>query len=377
MSLRRYGFGSVAALAAVTGCGGGEGPGAGGGGFQFPPTTVEVATVESGSIRDSFETVGTIDALEAVTIVSEIDATVVALPFREGDEIAKGALIARLDDAELAADLSRAAALRDQRQAKWERVQRVVEQAAGPEQDLDDAAADLKVAEADVALARARLAKTRLVAPFDGVVGPREISPGAFVRAGQPIARIAQISELEVVFSVPERYASNLERGAEVSVTTPAYPGQELNGRIYVVDPMLDEQTRSVRVIARVANPGNRVRPGMSANVEAVLAAREFALTIPSEAVFAEGDQFLAYVVQPDSSVMRANLRLGRRLADRVEVLEGVEAGAVVVRAGHQKLFPGAKVAPVSFGPPPAGPPAAAEPPAEEGIETVAAEEAS
>ena len=93
--------------------------------------------------------------------------------------------------------------------------------------------------------------------------------------------------------------------------------------------------------------------------------------------MFAEGDQFLAYVVQPDSSVMRANLRLGRRLADRVEVLEGVEAGAVVVRAGHQKLFPGAKVAPVSFGPPPAGPPAAAEPPAEEGIETVAAEEAS
>jgi len=341
------------AAVAVGGCGGEQAEG-GAGGFQFPPTTVEVASVEAGAIRDVFETVGTIEAVETVTLVSEIDAAVIELPFREGDEITKGSLIARLDDAELAADLARAEAVREQRAASHERIRRVVEQNAGSAQDLDDAGSALKVAEADVALARARLAKTRILAPFDGIVGPREVSPGAFVRAGQPIARLAQISQLEVVFSVPERYSADLVRGAEVKVSTPAFPGRELEGRVYVVDPILDPRTRNVRVIARVPNPGNRVRPGMSANVEATLAAREHALTIPSEAVFAEGDQFLAYVVQPDSSVARANLKLGRRLADRVEVLEGVEAGATVVRAGHQKLFPGAKVAPVNLGGPPA-----------------------
>jgi membrane fusion protein (multidrug efflux system) len=354
---------------AASGCGGGgaEQHGGGGGGFQFPPTAVEVVKVESGSIRDVFETVGTIEALEAVTLVSEIDATIVALPFREGDEIAQGALIARLDDSELAAVLARAVALRDQRAANHERIRRVVEQNAGAQQDLDDAAAALQVAEADVALARARLAKTRIVAPFHGVVGPREVSPGAFIRAGQPIAQLAQISQLEVVFSVPERYIADLQRGATVTVTAPAHPGVEVAGRIDVVDPILDPQTRNVRVIARAANPKNLFRPGMSANVKAVLAERDLALTIPSEAVFAEGDTFLAYVVQADSTVARAVLRLGRRLSDKVEVLEGVEAGALVVRAGHQKIFPGAKVAPIGGAGGPAVPPAPPAAPAAEG----------
>jgi membrane fusion protein (multidrug efflux system) len=345
-------LGLLLAAAAFGGCGGGaEEQHGGGGGFQFPPTAVEVAAVQSGGMRDVFETIGTIEALEAVTIVSEIDAAVVALPFREGDEIAQGALIARLDDAELAAVLARAAALRDQRASNHERIRRVVEQNAGAQQDLDDAAAALQVAEADVALARARLAKTRIVAPFHGVVGPREVSPGAFVRAGQPIARLAQISQLEIVFSVPERYLADLHRDATVTVSSPAHPGVELTGRIDVIDPILDPETRNVRVIARAKNPQNLFRPGMSANVKAVLATRDLALTIPSEAVFAEGDTFLAYAVQPDSTVARTVLRLGRRLSDRVEVLEGLEAGALVVRAGHQKIFPGAKVAPMGAAP--------------------------
>jgi len=268
----------IAAVAAwLAGCGGSAQEDGGGGGFQFPPTAVEVATVESVPMRDVFETVGTIEAAEFVTIVSEIDGSVVSLPFREGDPIAKGAEIALLEDSELAAHRDRAAALRDQWTANHERVAKVVEMQAGSAQDLDDAAAALKVAEADVALARARLAKTRITAPFAGVVGPREVSPGAFVRAGEPITRLAKISELEVVFSVPERYSADLARGAEVKVSTPAWPGHEVTGRIDVVDPILDAATRSVRVIARVPNPKSRFRPGMSANVSAVLSSRESA----------------------------------------------------------------------------------------------------
>ena len=110
-----------------------------------------------------------------------------------------------------------------------------------------------------------------------------------------------------------------------------------MNGKIDVIDPVLDEATRSANVIARVPNPGNRFRPGMSANVSAVLSERMNALTIPSEAVFAEGTQMFVYVVGPDSSVARTPVKLGTRLADVVEVVEGLKEGDRIVRAGHQR----------------------------------------
>ncbi|MGH7682554.1 MAG: efflux RND transporter periplasmic adaptor subunit, partial [Candidatus Eiseniibacteriota bacterium] len=128
---------------------------------------------------------------------------------------------------------------------------------------------------------------------------------------------------------------------------TTAYPGYTLQGKIDVVDPVLDPGTRSAKVIARVRNPGGKFRPGMSANVSAVLSERMNALTIPNEAIFAEGNQTFVYVVGPDSTVDRTAVTLGTRLSDVVEVTEGLQPGARVVRTGHQKLFPKAKVIPI------------------------------
>ena len=320
----------------------------GGGGFAPPPMPVETATVTQGRVMDRFETVGTVDAGEAITVVSEIDGTVISLPFREGSTIEKGGLIAQMDDSQLKAEVQRTEALRDQSQSRYDRVKSVVEQGAGAPQDLDDAAAVLKVAEANLALAEARLAKTRIVAPFAGSLGARRVSPGAFLRGGQPITDLAQLAELRVNFSAPERYLAQLIRGAEVTVSTTAYPGYELRGRIDVVDPVLDEATRSARVMARLKNPGGKFRPGMSANVSAVLSQRANAITIPDEAIFSEGDQSFVYIVKADSTVTRSALTLGTRLKGSVEVLNGLEPGMRVVRAGHQKLFEGAKVNPVA-----------------------------
>jgi membrane fusion protein (multidrug efflux system) len=332
---------------AVAGCGRGAG---GPGGFGAHATTVEMATVVQERVTDRFEAVGTIEASEAITVVSEIDGVVVRLPFREGSAVRRGGLIAQLDDAQLRAEVERAEALRDQSRSTYNRVKAVVDQGAGAAQDLDDAAAALKVAEANLALAQSRLSKTRITAPFSGVLGDRRVSPGAFIRAGQAITNLAKLDELRVNFSAPERYLGQLRRGAEVDISTTAYPGIVVKGRIDVVDPVLDPGTRSARIVARLRNPGG-LRPGMSANVSAVLSQRQNALTIPSEAIFAEGDQSYAYVVKPDSTVTRVALTLGTRLPDAVEVVKGLEPGMTVVRTGHQKLFPGAKVAP----PPPSG----------------------
>lgn len=317
----------------------------------MPPMPVETAQVVEGAMRDRFTAVGTIEAGEAITVVAEIDAVVKSLPFREGGTIARGEVIAQLDDAQPAAEAARAEALLAQSRSTYERIRAIVDQGAAAPQDLDDASAALKVAEANLAVAKAHLEKTRITAPFDGAIGARRVSPGAFIRAGQAITDLASISEIRVNFAAPERYLGILARGSEVTVSTTAYPGEELMGTIDIIEPVLDPATRSARIVARVKNPGGRFRPGMSADVSAVLSERQNAMMIPSEAVFAEGNQALVYSVGPDSTVLRTPVTLGARRTDVVEVLAGLEPGARVVLAGHQKLYPGAKVMPITSRP--------------------------
>ncbi len=313
----------------------------------MPPMPVEVAQVKSQRVADKFEAIGTIEATEAITVVSEIDGAVIGLPFKEGSFIHRGELIARIDDSQLSAELARAEALRAQSQVNYDRVKSIVEQKAGAPQDLDDAAASLKVAEANLAVAKARFDKTHIIAPFDGSIGARRVSIGTFLRAGEIITELANIDEIRVNFSAPERFLPLLKNGAEVTVSTTAYAGFELVGKIIAVEPVIDASTRSARVVARVSNRGRKFRPGMSANVSAVLSERLNALTIPNEAVFASGSESFVFVVKPDSSVARTAITLGTRLTDVVEVVKGLQSGSLVVRAGHQKLFEGAKVFPV------------------------------
>ncbi len=351
-SRRRTGTTRPVVLAAMTlvlgsliaGCSGQQ---ADSGRFSMPPTPVEVARAEIRPIEDRFEAVGSIQADDAITVVSEIDAAVESLPFKEGSLIRKGDLIARLDDDQLAAEYARAEALHEQSHSTYERVKAIVDQKAGSPQDLDDAAAALKVADANLSLARARLAKTKIVAPFDGIAGARRISVGTFLRAGQAITELANIDAMRVSFSAPERYLSELKQGSQVKVSTIAFADLTLSGSIIAIDPVLDATTRCATVIARVNNPGRRLRPGMSADVFAILRSRPDAVTVPNECVFANGNQSFVYIVKSDSTAARAPVTLGTRLADIVEVAGGLSAGQLVVRAGHQKLFDGAKVMPV------------------------------
>lgn len=336
------------------------------GGFTPPPTPVETAMVARGPVADRFTTVGSLEAGESVDIAAEIDGVVKALPFPEGGQVAAGALIARLDDVQLAAEAQRAEALRDQSRAMFERVRAVVDQGAGAPQDLDDATAALKVAEANLDLAKARLAKTRVTAPFAGTTGIRRVSPGAFVRAGTTLTDLAQIDRLRLTFSVPERLLGRLVVGAPVRVETSAQAGQVIEGKIAIIEPQLDEQSRSARVVAHVDNPGRLMRPGMSASVALMLGERAEALTVPGPAVFITAGQTFVYLVTPEGIVTRTPVQLGTRMADAVEILSGLAEGQQVVTAGHQKLYDGAKVAPMGAGAPgqggaaPAAAPAAA-----------------
>src|SRR5580765_4398321 len=335
----------IAALAAsVVSCS--RGP-AGHAGFTMPPVPVEVSEVRSQTMRNQFRALGSIEADESVQIVSELNALVKRLPFEEGSSIAQGALIAELDDREIAADAARAEAQTELARTSADRSEKLAEQNVISQGELDAARTGLKVAEANEESAKARLAKTRIRAPFGGVIGRRRVSPGAYLRSGDVITELARIDVMRVRFAAPERYLSDLKRGNAVDVTTPGLPHDHCTGRIRVVDPIIDPDTRTVQLIAQVANPAGTLKSGMSGNVAVTLSERAGALVIPDEAVFAEGTQNFVFVVNADSTVAKSAVQLGTRDSSRVEVLGGLVAGARVVRTGHQKLFPGAHVVPI------------------------------
>lgn len=334
---------SLSAASLVAGCGGAKR-----GGFQMPPTPVEVAEANVGTVRDQFRALGSVEASEIVKVTNEVNAVVRSMPFAEGQSVSKGQLLAQLDDAEIGAEAKRAEALRDQARVNYARIKQLADQNAAAPQELDDASAALKVAEANFSVADARFEKTRIRSPLRGVVGRRLVSPGAFLRVGDPITEVASVDEMKLTFSAPERYVAHLNRGARVDITTTAYPGRVFRGRITVVDPILDPASRTVQLVALVDNPGRLLRSGMSADVSATLSERKDALTVPDEAVFGEGDQSFVYVVNPDSTVARTAILIGTRDSSRVEVTKGLQPGSLVVRAGYQKLYPGAKVMPMS-----------------------------
>jgi len=342
----------LAALSVACAPGAG-GRGAGGpGGFAVP---VEVANVRSQTVRDAFRAVGSIEADENVRVVAEVAASVQSLPFAEGQTVAPGAVLAQLDDREFRAESQRNEAQRQLAQTNFDRARTLFEQKAISERERDDARAALSVAEANATLAKVRLEKTRIRAPFAGAVGQRLVSVGTYLHVGDAVVEMANLGTLKVTFAAPERLLGELKPGREVTVGVPAFPGEDFVGRVTVVDPILDPEQRTVRMAARLPNPGRRLRPGMSADVSVSLAERARALTIPDEAVFAEGNQTLVYVVKPDSTVARTAVVLGTRDSSRVEVVRGLMAGDRVVAAGHQKLYPGARVVPIGEEPPVAG----------------------
>ena len=320
---------------------------AGGGMGGMPPMPVEVWRVEPRSVRDGFSALGSIDAFLRVEVVSEVDAVVRELPFLEGQPLQEGELIAVLEDDEIGAEAMRAQALAKQAESNYKRSVKLREEDTISDQELERVETDWRVAEANRVLAEARLAKTRIRAPFTGVAGRRRISPGAFVRKGDVVTEMGRLDLLRVSFSAPERFAGKLRAGMPVEVRSPAFPGETFKGRVTVVDPILDPESRSIALVAEIPNPKSRLKPGMSGDVLLVMAERKEALSVPDEAVFAEGDQSFVYLVGPDSVAHRTPVRLGTREVDRVEVESGVATGDLVVRAGHQKLFDGAKVLPV------------------------------
>lgn len=326
--------------------GGGGGPGAGGGGGGSGPVSVEVAKVKTMALQDDAQAVGSLRSRQSVILRPEVAGRIAQIGFAEGQRVRKGQLLVQLDDVLQRAELSQAQAQRSIARTNLQRNEELVAQAFVAQRVLDESRAALQVADAQVALAQARLARMRVVAPFDGTVGLRNINLGEYVKDGADLVNLEDTSQLTVDFRLPERYQTRIATGQAVKVALDALPGKTFNARVQAVDPLLDANGRSIAVRAVLPPaPGGELRPGMFARVTTVFATNDAALVVPEEAIVPQGGkQFVVALVKEgegDGAKLvsrRVEVQLGVRRGAQVQVTSGVAEGDTVVVAGQQRL---------------------------------------
>jgi membrane fusion protein (multidrug efflux system) len=320
------------------------GPGGGGAGGPGAGVPVEVVKVVTASLPQSITTVGSLRSDESVTIRPEVAGRIAAINFQEGQRVAKGAVLLRLDPSINEAEVLQARANLKLARSKYERAVDLSKSNFISGQARDEAENNLRVAEAAVALVEARLAKTEIKAPFTGVIGLRSVSVGDYVKEGADIVNLESIDLLKVDFRVPEVYMRQVKAGQPLQVALDAYPGKTFEGRVFAVNPLLDAAGRAVVIRAQVKNADASLRPGMFARVRLITSESADSLVVPEQALVPQGsEQFVFKVV--DGRAVRAKVEVGQRRDGKVEMMSGVTVGEVVVTSGQQRLRDGVPVA--------------------------------
>lgn len=342
----------VAALvmsAAAAGCGkkdeqaGAAAPAAAEAAKPAPGLPVKAVPVKVGEVRSEVGAVGSLLADEAVIIRPEIDGRVVEIHFAEGQRVNRGQKLVTLDPAELKAQLAQAEAQARTDMQRYERSKELLAQNFISQEALDVAKNNLDRSEALRNEAEARLSKTVITAPFSGVVGLRLISPGAYVNKGNDIVRLESLDLIKLDFRIPEVFAPQVRSGQAVSVRLDAFPGEEFSGKIYAVEPVVDERTRTVLLRARVPNQGLKLRPGMFVRVGLTLETRKNAMLVPEPAIWPQGQDNFVFRVQ-DGKALLTKVQLGTRRPGEVEIMAGLSPTDTVVTEGQIKLRDGAPV---------------------------------
>lgn len=306
------------------------------------PVRVEVAAVQEIPFARGLSAVGSLRSDESVVLRPEVAGRIQTIEFKEGQPVTRGQTLIRLDDSVPRAELAQARANLTLAQSHYRRAVELQGKGFVSQQARDESASTLKVQEAAVALAQARLDKMTISAPFGGIVGLRSVSVGDYVNQGQDLAPLEAIDPLKVDFRVPEMYLSKVGVGQQLTLRLDALPGQDRQGLVYAVSPLVDAGGRSILLRATVANKDAVLRPGMFARVQ-LLFNQDKALVAPEAALSPSGETQYVYRIK-DGRAERREVTIGERREGRVEILTGVAAGDKLVVAGMQRVTDGATV---------------------------------
>lgn len=345
----RHGFWLVC-LPLLAGCGGGSNPSA-----APPPTEVVIDKVATFPVAETLAAVGTIEANEIVQLKPETAAVIKAIHFTEGQQVPEGAKLFDMDAGKESALVAQAAAEEELARQNLERAKQLIGTKAISRQELDQRESEVRARAAARRLQEERLQDMEITAPFAGVLGPRRVSVGQYVNAGQDLVTLVDSSRVKVTYHLPERELARVRLGQEVKLSIAAYPNHEFNGVVDLINPVVNPETRTAEIRATAANPEALLKPGMFARVETIVDRRAAAVVIPEGALVPSLAGFAVYVVV-DGRARLTSVQIGVRGRGTVEIGRGLSAGQDIVTEGTQKLVDGMAVTSAT----PAGPQTAA-----------------
>ena len=317
--------------------------------FVPPPETVSTAVVRAESWETALTSVGTLTAVQGVTVAAELPGKVVQIAFEAGAATAKGNLLIRQDTSSEEAQLPGALAQAKLARINLQRNDQLLKDGVISQADHDQAVATFRQGESQVETIRASIAKKTIRAPFAGRLGIRQVNLGQILKEGDPIVTLQALDPIYVDFTLPQQQLPQLHKGLAARVTTDALPGETIEGRITAINPQVDAETRNIKVQATVGNRAEKLRPGMFVNVAVGLPVRQQVLAIPAKAVLYAPYSDSVFVVENakegKGKVLRQQfVRLGTKRGDFVAVTGGLKEGEAVVSTGVFKLRNGQAV---------------------------------
>ncbi len=312
------------------------------GGWGGGTTKVVTAKIELQAMVDEIQALGTANANESVEIKSRIASLVDRIVFVEGQLVKAGDLLIELESSEIVAGLAVAEASLSESRSLYNRNKSLTDTHVISASTLEQLLAQVRVDEAQVEVAKARLANSRIRAPFSGRIGLRRVSPGSFVNSLTVITTLDDVSTIKLDFSVPEAFLTVVKEGMSILAESIVYPDRVFEGRVASIDTRLDPVSRAVQVRAVIPNDDGAIKPGMFMTVN-LQRDRGDVLVAPEQSIVPEGTTQYVFVVA-DGVVEKRAVVLGRRIPGFVVITEGVAAGEFVVTEGTGKVRQGSQV---------------------------------
>ena len=307
---------------------------------------VILAPVKTQTIHDKIEALGTTRSTESIQITSSVTEKVKAIHFSDGQQVKQGQLLVELEKAEQQAELARAEAIRGERKLTLERLRQLDDRKLTSPDVIDRTRLELKQAEASIRAIQARIEDRLIRAPFDGVVGLRNISVGALVETGDLITTLDDTSAMKLDFSIPTVFLSDIKPGMKIKTTAAAFSDIKFDGTVESISTRIDSATRSVTVRALVPNLEGKLLPGLLMQVDVLRNEREALVTAEAAMLPMADKQFVMRVSGEgnDATVEKVEVITGLRLPGYIEIVDGLSAGDRVVTHGNDKLKPGDKL---------------------------------
>jgi len=304
---------------------------------------VSTAKVETKAMIRSISSLGTGIANNSITLTSPTSDFITELNIREGKLVKRDEVIARLHDVEERARVTELQGILVDQKRQLDRLKNLATTQATAQQMLDEQQTKVNTTLAQLDIATAQLAEMTITAPFDGYLGLRQVSQGAYINTGTAITTLDDLAVLRVAFSVAEHYLAEIKVGMPFTVTNAAYGDVRFAGTVSAIDTRLDPLTRTVTVHGTLPNDDLRLRPGMLLNVNLVLE-QHVAKQISEKALVPQQQKQFVYKVSADNTVQQVEVTIGQRIPGWVEIIGGLEEGDEVVVEGIQKLRSGVTI---------------------------------